>query len=69
MRYSLGLTPCSCAQGVPEEWVQLSVGLYEYVGSGGLATLSDGVQRSLGRAPRDFADYARAAARQGLWNA
>ncbi|MFD5475883.1 NAD(P)H-binding protein [Streptomyces hawaiiensis] len=57
------------AQGVPEEWIQLSVGLYAYVGSGGLASLSDGVQRSLGRAPRDFADYARTAARQGLWNA
>ncbi|MFD7935328.1 NAD(P)H-binding protein [Streptomyces sp. NPDC059755] len=56
------------AQGVPEEWVQLSVGLYDYVRSGGLATLSDGVQRSLGRAPRDFSDYAEAAARQGAWN-
>lgn len=56
------------AQGVPEEWVQLSVGLYEYVRSGGLASLSDGVQRSLGRPPRDFSDYAEAAARQGVWN-
>lgn len=57
------------AQGVPEEWVQLSVGLYEYVRDGGLATLSDGVQRALGRAPGDFSDYAEAAARQGFWNA
>ncbi|MFF7161024.1 NAD(P)H-binding protein [Streptomyces sp. NPDC008086] len=56
------------AQGVPEEWVHLSVGLYEYVRSGGLATLSDGVQRSLGRSPRDFSDYVRAAAQQGVWN-
>jgi uncharacterized protein YbjT (DUF2867 family) len=56
------------AQGVPEEWVQLSTGLYEYVRSGGLATLGDGVQRSLGRSPRDFSDYAKTAARQGLWN-
>ncbi|GAB3013605.1 NAD(P)H-binding protein [Streptomyces pseudoechinosporeus] len=57
------------AQGVPEEWVQLSVGLYEYVRSGGLASLSDGVQRALGRAPRDFSDYAKTAAAQGAWSA
>lgn len=28
---------------------------------------SDGVQRALGRAPRDFAEYAKAAARSGAW--
>jgi uncharacterized protein YbjT (DUF2867 family) len=56
------------AQGVPEEWVQLSVGLYDYVRSGGLAALSDGVQRALGRPPRDFSEYADTAARQGVWN-
>jgi hypothetical protein len=39
------------AQGVPEEWVRLSAFLYEYVGSGGLAQLGDGVQRALGRIP------------------
>jgi hypothetical protein len=39
------------AQGVPEEWVRWSVGLYEHVRSGGLASLGDGVRRSLGRAP------------------
>jgi hypothetical protein len=47
--------------------VRLSVGLYEHVRSGSLASLGDGVRRSLGRAPRDFAGYARAAARQGAW--
>lgn len=56
------------AQGVPEEWVQLSVGLYDYVRSGALASLSDGVQRALGRAPRDFSGYADTTAQQGLWN-
>ncbi|MDX2547105.1 NAD(P)H-binding protein [Streptomyces sp. WI04-05B] len=56
-------------QGIPEEWVQLSVSLYEYVRSGGLATLSDGVQRSLGRVPRDFTDYAKTTAAQGTWSA
>ncbi|MFE4977839.1 NmrA family transcriptional regulator, partial [Kitasatospora sp. NPDC056651] len=29
----------------------------------------DGVRRALGREPRDFADYARAAAATGVWNA
>lgn len=32
------------------------------------AYLTDGVERALGRAPRDFADYARAAAATGAWN-
>jgi hypothetical protein len=30
--------------------------------------LSDGVQRALGRPPRDFADFARAAAATGSWD-
>jgi hypothetical protein len=29
---------------------------------------TDGVQRALGREPRDFAEYARAAAATGVWN-
>ena len=29
--------------------------------------LGDGVQRALGRAPRDFADYAKAVAASGIW--
>ncbi|WP_033328791.1 NAD(P)H-binding protein [Streptomyces yerevanensis] len=56
------------AQGVPEEWVQLSIGLYEHVRSGGLAALGDGVKRALGRPARDFSDYAKAVAAQGVWN-
>lgn len=31
------------------------------------ATLADGVQRSLGREPRDFAEFARAEAEAGTW--
>jgi uncharacterized protein YbjT (DUF2867 family) len=31
------------------------------------AHVTDGVQRALGRAPRDFADFAMAAARAGTW--
>ncbi|WP_373464007.1 hypothetical protein [Streptomyces canus] len=51
------------------EQPQLSIGLYEHVRSGGLASLGDGVQRALGRAPRDFSDYVEAAAREGVRNA
>lgn len=32
------------------------------------ASLGDGVQRALGREPRDFADFCRAAAASGAWN-
>ncbi|MBD5782042.1 NAD(P)H-binding protein [Pelagicoccus sp. NFK12] len=32
------------------------------------AYLTDGVQRALGRAPRDFSDFANAAAADGIWN-
>ncbi len=31
------------------------------------AHLADGVQKALGRAPRDFADYCRATAQSGVW--
>jgi uncharacterized protein YbjT (DUF2867 family) len=56
-------------QGVPEEWVQLSVDLYAHARSGGLSTLTDDVRKVLGRQPRDFTEYARAAAAQGAWTA
>lgn len=55
------------AQGVPEEWVQLQIAMYGAVGSGSLASLTGDVQRVLGRAPRDFSDYAKEAAAQGAW--
>jgi hypothetical protein len=32
------------------------------------AHLADGVQRALGREPRDFGDYARDAAATGVWD-
>ncbi len=57
------------AQGVPEEWVHLSLGLYEHVRTGGLESIGDGVERALGRPPRDFSEFADTAARQGVWNA
>jgi hypothetical protein len=32
------------------------------------ARLADGVQRALGREPRNFSDFARDAAATGIWN-
>lgn len=42
--------------------------LFADVLDGRNAHLSDGVQRALGRAPRDFADYARAVSATGAWH-
>jgi uncharacterized protein YbjT (DUF2867 family) len=56
------------ALGVPEEWVQLSAGMYDYIGSGAMESVTGDVEKVLGRPPRDFADYAREAAAQGAWN-
>ena len=56
-------------QGVPSEVVELLAALFGEVLDGRNARLADGVQRALGRAPRDFRDYARDAAATGIWNA
>jgi uncharacterized protein YbjT (DUF2867 family) len=55
-------------QGVPGEWVELLVYLFQEVLDGRNAHLADGVQRALGREPKDFADYARVTAATGIWN-
>ncbi len=47
--------------------VDLLTYLLREVVDGRNANTTDGVQRSLGRQPRDFADYARAAAATGVW--
>jgi len=54
---------------VPEEVIQLVSYLFGEVLDGRNAHVTDGVRRALGRAPRDFADYARDAAATGVWNA
>ena len=54
-------------QSVPDEWIELLVYLFQEVLDGRNAHLADGVQRALGREPRDFADYARNAAVTGIW--
>jgi uncharacterized protein YbjT (DUF2867 family) len=53
--------------GVPPEFVGFLTYLFGDV-LGKLAYLTDGVQRALGREPRDFSDYARDAAATGVWN-
>jgi uncharacterized protein YbjT (DUF2867 family) len=55
-------------QGVPGDVVELLTYLFTEVLDGRNAHLGDGVQRALGREPRDFGDYARDAAATGVWN-
>ncbi len=57
------------AQGVPSEYVMLLDYLFAEVMDGRNARLGDGVQRALGREPRDFADFVRVAAGTGVWSA
>jgi uncharacterized protein YbjT (DUF2867 family) len=54
--------------GVPAEVVELLTYLFGEVVDGRNANTTDGVQRALGREPKDFADYARDAATSGVWN-
>jgi uncharacterized protein YbjT (DUF2867 family) len=56
-------------QGVPLEFVELLTYLFSELLDGRNAHLTDGIQRALGRKPRDFADYARDAAATGVWDA
>ena len=53
--------------GVPAEFVWLMNYLFTTVLDGRNAHKADGVQRALGREPRDFSDYARDAA-AGVWD-
>lgn len=52
---------------LPAEFVWLVNYLFTTVLDGRNAHLTDGVQRALGREPRDFTDYARDAANAGVW--
>ena len=56
------------ADGVPPEVVELILYLFTTVLDGRNVSVADGVERALGRPPRDFADYARATAATGVWN-
>jgi uncharacterized protein YbjT (DUF2867 family) len=55
-------------QGAPPEFVDFLTYLFSEV-LGRNAYVTDGVQRAIGREPRDFHDYARDAAAAGAWNA
>jgi uncharacterized protein YbjT (DUF2867 family) len=55
-------------QGMPQELAAMLADLMTEVLDGRNAHVSDGVQRALGRPPRDFVDYAIAAANTGIWN-
>ena len=52
---------------VPDEVTDLVIYLFTTVLDGRNTPLADGVQRALGRAPADFADYARRTATTGVW--
>ncbi|MBW8727043.1 MAG: NAD(P)H-binding protein [Inquilinus limosus] len=54
-------------QGSPAEVTELLLYLFTTVLDGRNASLADGVQRALGRPPKDFADYARDTAASGAW--
>lgn len=55
------------AEGVPDDVTYLLNYMFTTVLDGRNANLGDGVQRALGRAPRDFTDYARETAATGVW--
>ena len=53
--------------GLPDDLLGLLRYLFTEVLDGRNASLGDGVQRALGREPRDFSDYARDTAATGIW--
>lgn len=55
-------------QGVPPEFVSLLEYLFSEVLDGRNTPVEDGVERALGRSPRDFTQYARETAASGAWN-
>jgi uncharacterized protein YbjT (DUF2867 family) len=57
------------APDLPPGTADLIMYLFREVLDGRNAHTADGVQRALGRPPRDFADYARDAAATGIWHA
>lgn len=54
---------------VPAEYVSLVMYLFTTVMDGRNESVKDGVQRALGRPPRDFAEFCRAAAGADTWTA
>ena len=54
--------------GAPDDYAWLLNYLFETVLDGRNAYVGDGVQRALGRPPRDFAEFARQIAEIGIWD-
>lgn len=54
--------------GLPDDLVWLVMYLFTTVLDGRNAYVTDGVERALGRAPKDFRDYARDTAATGIWD-
>jgi uncharacterized protein YbjT (DUF2867 family) len=54
-------------QGVPDDYIELVLYLFSTVLDGRNTPLADGVQRALGRPPRDFSDYVDQTAATGIW--
>lgn len=55
--------------GVPPEEAELLIEVFDTLMDGRNAHVTDDVREVLGRAPRDFADFAREAAAAGAWKA
>ena len=55
-------------QGVPADVIAMLTYLFGEVLDGRNSHTMDGVQRALGREPRDFREYARGAAATGVWD-
>lgn len=62
--YAKGLA----AAGVPEDMAQMVLYLFGTIMDGRNERLADGVQRALGREPRDVSAYAGATAQSGVWS-
>lgn len=56
------------AEGLPRELVALLTYLFGEVLDGRNAYVADGVERALGRPPRDFRAFARKTAASGIWD-
>ena len=56
------------AQGVPAEAIEIFSFLFGEILDGRNAHLTDGVQRALGRQPRDFREFVWDAAATGVWD-
>jgi uncharacterized protein YbjT (DUF2867 family) len=55
------------AAGLPDDFADGLAGVFTEIMDGHNAYLTDGVQRALGRPPRDFTEYVRATAATGVW--